>query len=131
MDYASIKAVHQVAVLLSVSGFFARGAGSLMGAAWTRGRIAKTLPHIIDTVLLLSAVLLAWMLRLSPGATPWLAAKIIGLVVYIGLGLLALRPGRPAHVRALAWIAALLTFAWIVSVALTKSPLGALALLAR
>ena len=131
MDYASIKAVHQVAVLLSVSGFFARGAGSLMGAAWVRGRVAKTLPHGVDTVLLLSAVLLAWMLRLSPGATPWLAAKIIGLVVYIGLGMLALRPGRPVRVRALAWIAALLTFAWIVSVALTKSPLGALVLLAR
>ena len=45
--------------------------------------------------------------------------------------MLALRPGRPVRVRALAWIAALLTFAWIVSVALTKSPLGALALLAR
>ena len=100
-------------------------------SAWVRGRVAKTLPHGVDTVLLLSAVLLAWMLRLSPGATPWLAAKIIGLVVYIGLGMLALRPGRPVRVRALAWIAALLTFAWIVSVALTKSPLGALVLLAR
>ena len=45
MDYFRVKALHQAAVLLSIAGFFARGAGSLR-AAWTRGRLAKTLPHI-------------------------------------------------------------------------------------
>lgn len=131
MDYAALKAVHQTAVVLSLSGFFARGAGSLMGAAWVGGRVARTLPRVIDTVLLLSALLLAWTLRLSPGATPWLLAKIVGLVVYIGLGMLALRPGRPPAVRAVAWVGAMLSFGWIVSVAITKSPLGALELLVR
>jgi uncharacterized membrane protein SirB2 len=129
MDFLTLKIVHQSAVVLSISGFFARGIGALMGAAWVRGRIAKTLPHVIDTVLLGSALWLAWMLRLTPGNAPWLMAKIAGLVIYIGLGMLALRPGRPLPVRALAWVGALLTFGWIVSVALTKSPLGALAFL--
>jgi len=67
---------------------------------------------------------LAWMLRLTPGNAPWLLAKIVGLVVYVGLGVLALRPGRPQAVRATAWAAALVTVAWIVSVAVTKDPLG-------
>jgi len=124
MDYLLIKTLHQTAVALSFAGFFARGVGALRGAAWVRSRLAKTLPHLIDSVLLLSALTLAWLLRLTPGSAPWLLAKIIGLLVYIGLGVIALRPGRPLAVRASAWGAALLIFAWIVSVAVTKNPLG-------
>jgi uncharacterized membrane protein SirB2 len=124
MDYALVKLVHQSAVALSISGFFVRGLGALGDAAWVKSRPAKTLPHIVDSVLLLSALTLAWMLRLHPGNAPWLLAKIIGLVVYIGLGMLALKPGRSWGVRAAAWVAALVTFGWIVSVALTKQPLG-------
>jgi uncharacterized membrane protein SirB2 len=128
MDYATLKLVHQTAVVLSIAGFFARGLASLSGAAWVRGRAARTLPHAVDTVLLLSALTLAWMLRLSPTAAPWLAAKIAGLLLYIGLGMLALRPGRPLAVRATAWVAALGVFGWIVAVAITKDPYAALRL---
>ena len=68
---------------------------------------------------------MAWMLRLTPATAPWLVAKIAGLLLYIGLGMLALRPGRPLALRIAAWVAALLCFGWIVSVAITKQPLGA------
>ena len=131
MDYATVKLVHQSAVALSLTGFFLRGAASLAGARWVGTRAAKTLPHIVDSVLLLSALTLAWMLRLTPGNAPWLLAKIVGLVVYVGLGVLALRPGRSPGVRAAAWVAALTTAGWIVSVALTKSPFGFFAHWAR
>ena len=124
MDYVVVKLVHQTAVTLSISGFFIRGAASLSGAQWVNSRAAKTLPHLVDSVLLLSALALAWMLRLTPGNAPWLLAKIVGLVVYVGLGVVALRPGRPLKVRAAAWVAALATVGWIVSVAVTKSPSG-------
>ncbi len=131
MEYASLKAIHQAAVALSLAGFFARGLASLRGAAWVRGRLVRTLPHLVDTVLLVSALALAWTWRHVPGAAPWLTAKVVGVVVYIGFGMVALRPGRPAPVRAAAWAAALATFAWIVSVAITKSPFGILGLLRR
>lgn len=124
MDYASIKLIHQGAVALSLTGFFIRGGATLAGAGWVRGRPAKTLPHIVDTVLLISALTLAWQLRLNPMGTPWLAAKIVGLLVYIGLGVVALRPGTPRGLRLVAWLAALGTAGWMVSVAMTKSPLG-------
>jgi len=124
MDYAALKLLHQGTVVLSVTGFVARGLGSFSGAAWVRSRAARTLPHAVDTVLLLSALALAWQLRLSPGAAPWLVAKIAGLLLYIVLGVLALRPGRPLALRVAAWLAALLCFGWIVSVALSKNPLG-------
>jgi uncharacterized membrane protein SirB2 len=124
MDYYAIKTIHQTAVTLSFAGFFARGLGSLMGAAWLSGRAAKTVPHGVDTVLLVSALTLAWTLRLNPLTTPWLAAKIVALAAYIGLGMVALNPRRARPLRTAAWFAALLSFGYIVSVAITKSPLG-------
>lgn len=130
VDYAALKLTHQLTALLSASGFFVRGVANFAGAAWARGGVARTLPHIVDTVLLASALAMAWTLRLNPLSTPWLAAKIGGLLLYIALGLLALRPGRPLAVRVACWVAALLCFGWIVSVALTKNPLGALQMLA-
>jgi uncharacterized membrane protein SirB2 len=124
LDYATVKLVHQTAVALSLAGFFVRGAAGLAGASWVRGRAARTLPHLIDTVLLVSALTLAWMLRLTPAASPWLMAKIVGLVIYVGLGVVALRPGRPLAVRTSAWMAALVTVGWIISVAMLKNPWG-------
>lgn len=123
-DYATLKAVHQTAVALSFAGFLARGVGSLAGAAWVRRRTAKTLPHVVDSVLLLSALALAWLLRLNPASAPWLMAKIGGLGVYIVLGMVALRPALPRWVRAATGVAALATFAYIVSVAISKNPAG-------
>jgi uncharacterized membrane protein SirB2 len=127
MDYLTIRTIHESAVALSITGFFLRGAAGLAGAGWVRGRAAKTVPHIVDTVLLASAVALAWMLRITPFGAPWLMAKVVGLVVYIGLGMVALRPANPRGVRAVAWVGALATAGWIVSVAFTKNPLGFLA----
>ena len=123
-----LKDIHVSAVALSGAGFFVRGLGRLRDAAWVQARWLRIAPHAVDTALLASAVALAWTLRLSPLAQPWLGAKIIGVLVYIGLGTLAMRPGRARGVRMVAWLGALATFAYIVSVALTRDPRGLLAL---
>lgn len=128
MDYPTVKLIHETAVTLSFVGFFARGIGMLRNASWIRHRLAKTLPHVVDTVLIVSAIALAWMLRLTPSNAPWIAAKIVGLVVYIAIGLIALRFGRTRATRATAWVLAMLTFLWIVSVAISKNPRGVFAL---
>ncbi len=132
MSYATLKLLHVSAVTVSFFGFAARGLGALWNASWVRHRLTRTLPHLIDTVLLLSALGMLWVIRLSPWALPWLRAKIVGLVVYVALGIVALRPTpvgrvpRPGTVRLAAWIGALVTFGYIVSVALTKNPRGVL-----
>jgi uncharacterized membrane protein SirB2 len=128
MDYLAIRSFHETSVALSVTGFFVRGAAGLAGAQWVRGRVAKTLPHLVDTALLVSALMLVTLLRLNPFAAPWLIAKMSGLVLYIGLGMVALRPTIAKPVRAAAWVAALAAVGWIVSVAFTKTPWGFLAL---
>ena len=127
MDFAAWKLLHQTTAALSLAGFVARGLGSFAQAAWVRHRFTRVVPHVVDTLLLLSALVMAWTLRLTPGNAPWLTAKIAGLLLYIGLGMLALRPGRPLALRITAWVAALAVFGWIVSVAITKQPLGVLA----
>lgn len=127
MTYFMLKTIHQTAVALSFLGFFARGLGALSGAAWVGSRAAKTLPHVVDSVLLASALGLAWTLGLNPAHAPWLLAKIVALLAYIGLGMVALKPGRPLAVRAAAWVGALGCFGYIVSVALSKNVAGFLA----
>lgn len=124
MNYLTVRAIHETAVTLSVTGFFIRGLVGLAGVQGPGGRLARTLPHVVDTVLLASALVLAWMLGVTPLSAPWLMAKVCGLVAYIGLGMVALRAGVPWRIRATAWIAALATVGWIVSVAVTKSPWG-------
>lgn len=122
MDYYAVKHVHLAAITASIALFVLR-AGWM---AWSPQRLAqrwvKVLPHLVDTVLLLSGVWLAF--QLGSGVRGWLPAKIVGLVVYIGLGMVALKRGRTRGVRVVAAVAAIVTFAWIVSVALTKTPLG-------
>ena len=90
-------------------------------------RLTRTLPHILDTVLLGSAVAMLLILDLSPFAVDWLGAKLAALLAYIGLGLVALRFGRSRRVRIGAFWLALATGLYIISVAYTKSPMGGLA----
>ena len=129
MDYPALKALHVGCAVLSITGFAARGMlmlrdSPLLGARWLR--IA---PHVVDTVLLASALGLAWMSGQYPFAQSWLTAKLVALLAYIAFGTVALKRGRSKPVRTAAFALALVTVLYIVSVALTRNPLGFLALL--
>jgi uncharacterized membrane protein SirB2 len=80
------------------------------------------LPHVVDTLLLASALGLAFWSHQLPGRMPWLTAKVTALLAYIVLGTIALKRGRTPAVRAGAFAAALAAFGYIVGVALTKDP---------
>lgn len=122
MDYAVLKMIHVSSVILSFSLFFLRGIWLIQDSQNLRQRWVKILPHINDTVLLISAILLAVVIQQNPLDHAWLAAKISGLLVYIGLGMVAMRFGKTRKIRITSWVAALCVFAYIVLVALTKSP---------
>jgi uncharacterized membrane protein SirB2 len=119
-----VKTIHVVCVLLSFAGFFVRGIWMLRDSELMRRRWVRITPQVVDTLLLVSAIVLAIQLRLSPMEQPWLMAKIIALVVYIGVGLVALKLGRSKQVRLYAWLLGLLLFGYIISVAVTKSAMG-------
>lgn len=83
----------------------------------------KIVPHVVDTLLLASAVLLTMLIHQYPFVDAWLTAKVLGLLLYIALGMSALRLGRTRGARLAAWLAAQVVFFYIVAVAVTHRPL--------
>lgn len=122
--FEGLKHLHMGCAFLSIAGFTLRGYWMLIDSPLLRRRPAKVLPHMIDTLLLASAVGMLFIWQLSPLQSGWLIAKIIALLVYIGLGMVALRFGKSRKTRVNAWLLALLAAAYIVSVAYSKSPWG-------
>ncbi len=124
MLFDVLKTIHVLSATASIGGFILRGYWMFTASTLLDRRGAKILPHIIDTILLGSAVgmLLIW--HSSPFSTGWLSAKVIALLAYIGLGMVALRFGKTRRVRTWCWLMALVVAAYIVSVALTKSAQG-------
>jgi len=123
MDYLSLKHFHMTCAGLSGALFLLRGAWMLRASAMLRQTWVRIVPHVVDTLLLASAVLLAVWSHQYPGQQPWLTAKLVALVAYIVLGVVALKRGRTRAVRVAAFAGALLVFAYIVAVAVTKTPL--------
>ncbi|WP_250657462.1 SirB2 family protein [Alkalimarinus coralli] len=121
MSYMILKHIHLTCIGLTFILFSVRGFWMLTNSDKLQMKWVKIAPHIIDTCLLLSAISLAVMLQISPFVHGWLMAKIIGLIVYIVLGTVALKRGKTKAVRTTAFVLALLTFGYIVNVALTKS----------
>ncbi|MEZ5568451.1 MAG: SirB2 family protein [Halioglobus sp.] len=127
---SALYIIHVTCAVLSVAGFALRGYWLLQASPLAGHRMTRTLPHVIDTLLLFSAVAMLVSWRLSPMGTPWLLAKICALLLYIALGMLAFRFARSQRTRLVAWLMALVTAAYIVSVALSKNPWGFWAALA-
>lgn len=123
MNYLALKHLHMSCAALSGALFFVRGIWMLRASPMLQRRWVKIVPHVVDTLLLGSALaLVAWSGQ-YPFAQDWLTAKLVALVVYIGLGTIALRRGNTKRVRAAAFIGALLVFGYIVKVALTRQVL--------
>lgn len=122
LDTPLIKSIHVTSVALSYSLFFLRGVWMLRDSPALQQRWVKFAPHTVDSVLLASAIALAWQLGISPLAAPWLAAKIVALLLYIVIGLVALKRGKTRRIRIIAWLTAQAVFIYIVSVAVTHNP---------
>ncbi len=119
--YLTVKLLHVGAAVLTISGFTLRGAWMLMSSPLLDRKLVRILPHVVDALFLVTGILLVWQLRLAVLDQPWLIAKLLALVAYVVLGMIALRRGRTMRVRATAFFMALVVFAYIAGTALTKS----------
>lgn len=129
MDYLLLKQIHVACAILSIGGFGARGVLMLRESPLLNARFVRVAPHVVDTALLASAIALAWLSGQYPFAQSWLTAKVLALLAYIALGMIALKLGRNRTVRAIAFASALAAMLYIFSVALTRNPLGFLKLI--
>jgi uncharacterized membrane protein SirB2 len=123
MNYPLLKMVHVACVCASYMLFLLRGIWMVRGSALLQRRWVRIVPHLVDTVLLGSAIALAVAIGQYPLADDWLSAKVAGLFLYIVLGSIALKRGRTRRVRVASWIAAQAVFFYIVAVAITRRPL--------
>ncbi|MDR5757349.1 SirB2 family protein [Caballeronia sp. LZ035] len=121
--FLTLRTLHMTCAGLAIAGFVLRWIWMLSNSRLLHTRPAKVLPHIIDTLLLLSAIGLVAIIGFSANAV-WLGAKIAGLIVYVVLGTLALKRGRTKGARAVYGVLAIVVFAFIASVAHSHDPLG-------
>ena len=129
MTYLLIKHAHTLLAGLTLSGFVVRGVWMITGSDKLRHPATRVLPHILDSAFLLSGIAMLVMVSLNPLTQGWLLAKFAGLTIYVLLGTVAIRRGPTLETRSLAFVAAVAAFAYVVGVALSKSPASWLAYL--
>jgi uncharacterized membrane protein SirB2 len=128
--HPAIKLVHVVCVIASGSLFALRGVLVLAGSRMGNHGALRGLSYAIDTTLLTAALMLVAILHLNPARQPWLAVKLALLLVYIVLGVFALRRARTSRGRALCFVAALAVFLYMAGAARMHSPWSWFAVLA-
>lgn len=123
VNLALVKHWHIAFALMSLSGFFLRGVLMLRRSPWLQHTLVRRLPHVIDSLLFLLGLTLLWLGPWTLAQAPWLQAKLTALLVYIGLGFVALHQGPfPRRIQVLAWCAALGVFLYMLAVAFSKQP---------
>lgn len=122
MSYIAVKHLHVTFAALSGILFFLRGIWMLGESSLLQQKWVKIVPHVIDTLLLGSALVMVFWSGQYPFVQGWLTAKVLALIAYIVLGTIALKRGKTKQVRVTAFIAALVVFAYIIKVALTRQP---------
>jgi len=122
--YPIFRWTHIGLVLSSGSLFAARGLGVLLGARWPMAPGVRRLSYLVDSALLGAALTLLYILDLNPFSVGWLGTKIALLLLYIVLGSLALKRARTARMRLVFYVASLLCFVFMFTVARTHHPLG-------
>jgi len=118
-----LKHLHVTCVVLSISGFLVRGVWMMQESPWLQKKWVRVAPHVIDTILLVSAILLAMQIQQYPFVQNWLTAKVLALIAYIVVGAVGLKYGRTKKIRIGAWLTAIAIFVYIVLVALTHQVL--------
>lgn len=120
MSYLALKYVHMSFALLSGVLFTVRGLWMMQRSPFADRRSVRLTSHTVDTTLLASALgLMAWSHQF-PFVQDWLTAKLLALVAYIAIGSIALKRGKTRSTRTVAYLGALLLFAYILKLALTK-----------
>ena len=123
--YALVKAVHVGAVLVSGLVFLSRGLLVQAGRErWAQVAPVRLASYAIDTVLLTAALMLVAMLPGAVFANHWLTVKVALVIVYIVLGVFALRRAATRRAHALCLAAAVAVYLLVIGIALAHHPLG-------
>lgn len=116
-----IKFLHLIFILLSISSFIARVFFAHTNPTLLEQKWIKIGPHIINGLLLMTGGILvfqgSW---LAAGQYGWIITKLIALLGYVGLGMVAIK--NEGSLRWKAFAGAVACFIFIVAVAISKQP---------
>ena len=118
MSYIALKHLHTTAAALSLLFFIIRAYWSVIESAVLQKKAIRIAPHVIDTILLACGLAMAYTLGFNQG---WIWAKLVALVLYIGVGTIAIKRGKTPATRGIAALGAVVIFFYIVGVALTRN----------
>ena len=117
--YPALKHSHALLAVISILLFQYRYWAFAVKAR-PPGKFYKIAPHVIDTLLLVTGVSVAFIIGFTLDNSPWLSTKIVALFFYIGFGVMAMR--AVGQKRWIGYLLATLTFIYIATVAVTKNP---------
>ncbi|MGB9129317.1 MAG: SirB2 family protein [Thiobacillus sp.] len=123
MSHLILKNLHLATIAITLALFLLRGFWMMVDSPRLQARWVRIVPHVNDTLLLASGIGLAVLIQQYPLVHGWLSAKLFALIAYIVLGTIALKRGKTRGQRIAAWIAALLVFGYMVTVAVAHDPL--------
>lgn len=124
--YKTALHLHVSAVVISLALFSFRFALTLKGSDVLQSKWLKITPHIVDTVLLATAI---WLLTISSvvSVEGWVTSKVIGVILYIVSGFFALKWAKTTRSRTVGFVCAVIWAILTATVALTKQPFSFLA----
>lgn len=119
--YMAFKHLHLTMVAITILLFLIR---AVMLLAWPKGlqkKLFKILPHVVDTLLILSAVGLLVAMQMNPLHVGWVLAKIVGLLLYIAFAVYAFKKANSLGEKILGLALAGTALIYIAKVALARS----------
>ncbi len=114
-----IKIIHLTFILASLVSFIGRITLSQFNPEVLNNKFIKIAPHVIDTILLLSGITLVMQGGWLEGNYGWIESKVILLLCYVALGVMAMRFSGAK--RWLAFTGAIACYIFIFSIAITKN----------
>lgn len=124
--FSVFKHVHVLMAVLSVLFLILRFAYGTRAASNLNKRWLKITPHIIDGLLVLSIIGMLVSVGVSVFPSAWLSEKATMFILYIVfavLMVLSLRGRLSASLRIPAFVLALVSWLWLIKVAVTKMPM--------
>lgn len=109
--YPAIKHIHLTFIAASVLFFLVRFVLHMRQSPIMEKKLVKIAPHVIDTFLLLSGLLLCFIIMQYPFVDAWLTEKFTAVVAYIILATIAMKAQRGKLFKVFAALGAL---SWVV-----------------
>ena len=118
--YTAVKHIHLTAIILSLVLFIARFVLLWLKSSKLNSKLLKVLPHLVDTVLIVSAITLCVLLQQYPLVDAWVTEKLLALIMYVFMVTLALRLANNNFMRIIGFVGAISWVAFAGAVAMSK-----------